>query len=307
MICPNCGSAIPEGSAFCPVCSNAVGSSWPGGPQQGGFTPQQPHQNAGGQYLTGQGPGGPGQFGHGGYDLNFDYPRQGSGMPGQFGPGQTYGMPPYGGQPPKKGKGPLIAAIVGGVAAVVAIVLVVVFLVIPALTGGGSADEGRNEEISEPKDNESDSSSIGGGLGSADRVAREIGDLEEECWSSDLSSSDAADYANGVDELMAPGAFDLFLSDLGTSRADFENNLMVSGQQIMDASTPTIDDFEVGSSFDDDDLDEANDQLGSLGYSVDDGCVLIPLSNGRRMVSSGVEYCAVEIDGSWYLWFRMTV
>ena len=147
MICPNCGSAIPEGSAFCPVCSNAVGSSWPGGPQQGGFTPQQPHQNAGGQYLTGQGPGGPGQFGHGGYDLNFDYPRQGSGMPGQFGPGQTYGMPPYGGQPPKKGKGPLIAAIVGGVAAVVAIVLVVVFLVIPALTGGGSADRARWMQI----------------------------------------------------------------------------------------------------------------------------------------------------------------
>ena len=295
MICPNCGSAIPDGAAFCPVCSNAVGSSWPGGSQQGGFTPQQPYQNAGGQYPMGLYPAG-------------QYPMgQGSGMPGQFGSGQPYGMPPYGGQPPKKGKGPLIAAIVGGIAAVVAIALVVVFLVIPAVTGGGSADEGRNEEVSEPKGGESDYSSSDGGLGSADRVAREIGDLEEECWSSDLSSSDAADYANGVDELMAPGAFDLFLSDLGISRADFENNLMVSGQQIMDASTPTIDDFEVGSSFDDDDLDEANDQLGSLGYSVDDGCVLIPLSNGRRMVSSGVEYCAVEIDGSWYLWFRMTV
>ncbi len=302
MICPNCGSTVPEGTAYCPVCGSATSPSWPTGPQQGGPAPQQPYQQANGQYPTGQYPMGQHPMG------------QGSGMPGQFGPGQPYGMTPYGGQPPRKSKGPLIAAIVGGIVAVAAIVLVVVFLVIPAVTGGGSADEGHNEEISESKDDErrgeeddeTGSDAIDGGLSSADRVAREIGRLEEECWSSDLTESDAADYADGVSNLMPPGAFDQFLSDNGISRDDFESNLVLSGQQIQGTSTPTIDDFEVGSSFDEDDLDDASSQLRSLGYTVDDGYVLTPLSNGQRMVSSGLDYCAVEIDGSWFLWFRVT-
>ena len=323
MKCSGCGGQIPDNSAFCPFCGTPLAQN-----------PGQPADLVRGM----QGAPAP-------HDSWTSY----SGMPCPCNPydATLVGSPaPQGATPPpaqnRKGRAPLVAAIVSLAVSLVAVALVVLLVVVPKVSEGstpaeeerleqgddaGDKDEADERDDAGDKDDADRADDKGdaddrddlipnGGLASADEIATELTDSFVPVTENSFDIERVRDWGLVVLDLMPPAVTDTF-ELYGYTKDDIADALagsFISADigayaemfEIVDARF----EFYVSGDMSQDDLDLVSLDLAAFGADAEitDGKwvgMRATGSFGGEEMSEETDvigYCAIELDGSWYFW-----